>query len=87
MLVALVAAIAVTWLILPVPQAGAQGPTGQVQVQLVNGTKDAKAPNTGSLPITLYIADMNAQNVITQTGVSDAKGSATFSNLKCYYIK
>ena len=81
MLVALVAAIAVAWLVLPVPQANAQGPQGKVQVQLVNGTKDAKTPNTGSLPITLYIADMNAQSVITQTGVSDAKGSATFSNL------
>src|SRR5512137_2911595 len=81
MFVAIIALIAIAWLVAPVSPANAQTLTGKVQLKVVNGTKDAKAPNTGNLPVTLYIADMNAQSVVTQTAVTDANGSATFSNL------
>ena len=71
------------WLVVPVPQANAQAPTlnGKVQLQVANGTKDAKSPDLSKLPVTLYIADMNAQSIVTQTATTDAKGSAVFSNL------
>jgi len=73
---------ALALLALPTPRADAQASgQGQVEGQIVNGTKDAKTPNTAGLTVTLYVANMSTQSTITKTTQSDASGRFAFSNL------
>ena len=75
--------VALALLALPTPRAHAQtSGQGNVQGQIVNGTKDAKPSSTAGLTVTLYVADMNAQSTITKTAQADTNGRFAFSNIQ-----
>ena len=74
--------VALALLAWPAPRASAQtGGPGKVDGQIVNGTHDAIAANTGGLTVTLYVADMGTQTTISQTAQSDPQGHFTFSDI------
>ena len=74
--------LALALLAWPASRVSAQsGGPGKVDGQILNGTHDAVAPNTGNLTVTLYVADMGTQTTITQTTLSDPKGHFAFSNI------
>ncbi|MCX7838918.1 MAG: carboxypeptidase-like regulatory domain-containing protein [Anaerolineae bacterium] len=82
LLLIVLAIVALGLLIVPLPNAHAQGGAqGKIEGTVVNVTKDAAPGSTANLTVTLMSLAQGATSIITRTTQTDSNGRFVFTNL------